>query len=68
MIAKLLGLLGLLILAILAWVLGVRNILAHRHRAGVGRILSGLGLLVWAQSRSDVRRTRNHIHQILRFR
>jgi hypothetical protein len=47
MTARLVGLLGLLTLAALAWFLGVRDILARRRRAGAGKILSGLGLLVW---------------------
>jgi peptidoglycan/LPS O-acetylase OafA/YrhL len=47
MTARLLGVLGLVILAALAWVLGVRDILACRRRAGAGKILPGLGLLVW---------------------
>jgi hypothetical protein len=47
MTARLVGLLVLLALAALAWILGARDILAHRHRADAGKILSGLGLLVW---------------------
>jgi Na+/H+ antiporter NhaD/arsenite permease-like protein len=47
MTARLVGLLGLLTLTALTWFLGVRDILAGRHRAGAGKVLSGLGLLVW---------------------
>jgi peptidoglycan/LPS O-acetylase OafA/YrhL len=47
MTPKLVGLLALLTLAALVWFLGVRDILARRRRAGAGKILSGLGLLVW---------------------
>jgi hypothetical protein len=45
---KWVALFGMLILVALSWFQGVKAFLGHKSRAGIGSIVSGVGLLVWA--------------------
>ena len=45
---KLWALLGMLILVALSWFQGIKAFLARKTRAGIGDIVTGVGLLIWA--------------------